>query len=284
MLGEAAVSPRGPLMRPDPRSSGPDAAGQPWGRYPWPPPPGGGGGVVAYAPLHAARAPAGYGGLGEPPALLGACPAIGGVSMYPSPDLVPVPVTAYQPLPVYALGNDVGLLQSYTAPQPGLQYPVDRTPERRRVPYRAGLERAWEIREAFEAVDVDGTGRVGYAEVKAAMRALGLPVGRSELSAALQGQACDEGGLIGFDEFEAILSRQFVERDPLEGMLNAFRLFDRDDRGRISFKDLKRIAHELGAHIPESELQAMIDEFDQNQDGEIGETEFIRIMQLTTLH
>ena len=69
-----------------------------------------------------------------------------------------------------------------------------------------------------------------------------------------------------------------MERDPLEEIKKAFRLFDTTGSGKIDIKDLKRIAQELGEDIDDAELQAMVDEFDLDDDGAINEQEFIAIM------
>jgi Ca2+-binding EF-hand superfamily protein len=66
-------------------------------------------------------------------------------------------------------------------------------------------------------------------------------------------------------------------------MLKAFRLFDDDNTGKISLKNLKRVARELGETMSDDELQEMIDEADRDGDGEINEEDFIRIMKKTNL-
>ena len=74
-----------------------------------------------------------------------------------------------------------------------------------------------------------------------------------------------------------------AERDPREEMLKAFRLFDDDETGKISFRNLKRVAKELGENMTDDEIQEMIEEADRDGDGEISEDEFMRIMRKTNL-
>eukprot|EP00923_Selenidium_pygospionis_P006803 GHVN01011685.1.p1 GENE.GHVN01011685.1~~GHVN01011685.1.p1 ORF type:complete len:102 (-),score=30.92 GHVN01011685.1:429-734(-) len=93
----------------------------------------------------------------------------------------------------------------------------------------------------------------------------------------------DGQGVIRYEEFLNMMKIKMAERDPMEEIRKAFRLFDDDGSGRITFKNLKRVAKELGEDILDEELQEMIDEADRNGDGEIDEEEFARIMRKTNL-
>ena len=52
-------------------------------------------------------------------------------------------------------------------------------------------------------------------------------------------------------------------------------------RRKISFKNLKRVAKELGERMTDEELQKMIDEADCDGDGEVNEEEFLPVMKKT---
>ena len=69
------------------------------------------------------------------------------------------------------------------------------------------------------------------------------------------------------------------DKDAKEDIIKAFRLFDEDETSKVSFKNLKKIARELGESMPDEELQEMIDEADTDGDGEINEEEFLKIMK-----
>ena len=68
-------------------------------------------------------------------------------------------------------------------------------------------------------------------------------------------------------------------RDTREEIMKVFALFDDDQTGAISFRNLKRVANELGENLTDEELQEMIDEADRDGDGMINEDEFFRVMK-----
>jgi len=51
-----------------------------------------------------------------------------------------------------------------------------------------------------------------------------------------------------------------------------------DGKGKISHRDLKRVAHELGETMSDAELLEMIERADTDNDGEINFEEFYSIM------
>ncbi|XP_078602398.1 uncharacterized protein LOC144876708 isoform X1 [Branchiostoma floridae x Branchiostoma japonicum] len=145
-------------------------------------------------------------------------------------------------------------------------------------------EQKQEIREAFDLFDADGSGTIDVKELKVAMRALGFEPKKEEIKKMISDIDKDGSGTIDFNDFLTMMTQKMSEKDSKEEILKAFRLFDDDETGKISFKNLKRVAKELGENLTDEELQEMIDEADRDGDGEINEEEFLRIMKKTSLY
>ncbi|KAF7456618.1 putative centrin-3 [Cryptosporidium felis] len=155
---------------------------------------------------------------------------------------------------------------------------------RRRLRNEISDEQKQEIKEAFELFDTEKTGRIDYHELKVAMRALGFEVKKAQVLEIMREYDKSGSGHVEYKDFVDIMTQKILERDPREEILKAFKLFDDDNTGKISLKNLRRVARELGENITDDELQAMIEEFDKDMDGEINEEEFISIMKQTSLY
>ena len=128
------------------------------------------------------------------------------------------------------------------------------------------------------------SGTIDAKELKVAMRALGFEPKKEEIRKMIAEIDRDGSGTVDFNEFLAMMTTKMGERDSREEILKAFRLFDDDETGKISFRNLKRVANELGEKMSDEELQEMIDEADRDGDGEINQDEFFRIMKKTSLY
>lgn len=141
-----------------------------------------------------------------------------------------------------------------------------------------------EIQEAFDLFDTDKSGSIDYHELKVAMRALGFPVRKEEVRRLITEHAgasatSDPDAGVDYDTFLEIMTKKYLARDPDEEIWKAFKLFDEEGTGRITVRNMRRVARELGEHLSDDELRAMIDEFDRDQDGAISEAEFSYIMR-----
>jgi len=145
-------------------------------------------------------------------------------------------------------------------------------------------EQKQEIREAFDLFDTDGSGTIECKELKVAMRALGFEPKKEDLKKMIAEIDKSGTGVMDFNEFLELMSAKMAEKDTKEEILKAFKLFDDDGTGKISFKNLKRVSKELGENLTDEEIQEMIDDADKDGDGEINEEEFLHIMKKTHLY
>ncbi|KAG7396980.1 Centrin-3 [Phytophthora boehmeriae] len=152
----------------------------------------------------------------------------------------------------------------------------------RRAKQELPEEQKRELREAFELFDTDKVASIDYHELKVLMRALGFQVTKKEVLELVEDVDVQRSGRVDFNDYMEIMRRKVLARDPDEEIARAFELFDEDGSGKITLRKMRRVAKELGENLGDDELQAMIDEFDQNQDGEIDMNEFFMIMKQST--
>ncbi|KAM8792517.1 centrin-3 [Eudromia elegans] len=143
---------------------------------------------------------------------------------------------------------------------------VDKTKRKKRRELTE--EQKQEIKDAFELFDTDKDKAINYHELKVAMRALGFDVKKADVLKILKDYDREATGKITFDDFNEVVTDWILDRDPQEEILKAFKLFDDDDSGKISLRNLRRVARELGENMTDEELRAMIEEFDKDGDGE----------------
>merc|ERR1719498_628064 len=149
---------------------------------------------------------------------------------------------------------------------------------------RPGLseEEIEEIREAFNLFDADGSGTIDPKELKAAMQSLGFEAKNQTIYQMINDIDKDKSGEIDFEEFLDMMTAKMSDKDSKEDITKVFNLFDDDKTGKISIKNLKRVARELGETMSDAELMEMIERADTDEDGEISVDEFYAIMTKKT--
>ncbi|VEL13902.1 unnamed protein product [Protopolystoma xenopodis] len=139
---------------------------------------------------------------------------------------------------------------------------------RRRKRRELTPEQKQEICEAFDLFDTDKDNELSYYEFKVALRALGFEMKKPDVLKMLQDYNIkDESGKLRWEDFNEIVTDMLLERDPTTDIIRAFKLFDDDDSGKITYRNLKKIAREIGEALSDQELRAMIEEFDKDGDG-----------------
>lgn len=147
------------------------------------------------------------------------------------------------------------------------------------VPRALNEDQIREIREAFDLFDIDGSGKIDPHEVCLSLHTLGFDNARDEIKKIIFELDRTNKHSLDFNEFLKLVNNTMQDRDPTEEIGKAFMRFDDDATDRISFRNLKRVALELGEQLTDGELKEMIRAADLDLDGEIGRDEFIELMQ-----
>merc|ERR1711907_271973 len=138
-----------------------------------------------------------------------------------------------------------------------------------------------DLREAFELFDTDGSGAIDIAELHTAMSALGFEPKKSEIEKMVRDMDKDGDATVDLEEFYIMIAEQMNKKEGKAGLLKGFKLFDDDNTGKISMKNLQKVAKDLGETCTEAELAEILKECDDDGDGEIGEEDFLNIMTTT---
>lgn len=153
----------------------------------------------------------------------------------------------------------------------------------------------------FALVDQDKNQKIGFHELKCAMKALGFDLPKAEILTILEKYSVPAAAStapnamgaadgmkraqihstplwLSLAAFQVIMSQRVLERNPRDEILRAFEMFDEGAKGGIMLQDLQRVARELDVMASEDELVAMIEEFDLDGDGAISKEEFVDIL------
>ena len=138
-------------------------------------------------------------------------------------------------------------------------------------------EQKREIKDAFSSFEEEG---IEPDELKSAMQALGFDQKNSEVQKILEKIDMQKGPL-KYNDFLNVMIDNDEDKVPENEMKKAFKILCEEGTDKITLKSLSKICNDLGEKINEEELQEMIIEADKDQDEEVGEDDFLKIMQKT---
>eukprot|EP00931_Biecheleriopsis_adriatica_P074656 TRINITY_DN4866_c0_g1_i2.p1 TRINITY_DN4866_c0_g1~~TRINITY_DN4866_c0_g1_i2.p1 ORF type:complete len:148 (+),score=25.37 TRINITY_DN4866_c0_g1_i2:152-595(+) len=138
------------------------------------------------------------------------------------------------------------------------------------------------IAGALGCSDKDGNGTISPDELSTVMcQCIGTAPSQKVLNELMQECDADGNGEIDLEEFTALLAKNMSKND--DYLLEAFKIFDRDDNGIISVAELKYVVQNLEFPPPDDQLERMIHQVDANNDGNLSYVEFVALMSLDVL-
>jgi calmodulin len=135
-----------------------------------------------------------------------------------------------------------------------------------------------DYKEAFSLFDKDADGHITSKELGTVMRALGHCPTEAELKDIIREIDSSGNGLIDFPEFLSLMAKKSKDFITEEEVIEAFRVFDKENTGYMSSVELRHILTHLGEKLTDEEANEMISEADPNGTGQINYVEFVKKM------
>ncbi|KAL3586557.1 hypothetical protein D5086_013424 [Populus alba] len=134
------------------------------------------------------------------------------------------------------------------------------------------------LKEMFKMIDADNSGHITLEELKIGLEKVGANTKDSEIAGLMQAADVDNSGTIDYGEFvAAMLHLNKIEKE--DHLYAAFSYFDQDGSGYITKDELQQACEKFG--LGDVQLDEIIREVDQDDDGRIDYSEFVAMMQDT---
>lgn len=131
-------------------------------------------------------------------------------------------------------------------------------------------------REAFRLFDVNNTGDINLAELKEILDSMGYETNDDELNKRLDEVDVRKNGVINFDEFMKVVSREIIYEEE-EELLTLFHIFDPDRKGYVTKDQMRTVLKKLGLNFTEQQINLMMEVADKAGDGRINYEEFVQL-------
>merc|ERR1712110_1020759 len=149
--------------------------------------------------------------------------------------------------------------------------------------------------ETFQNHDFNDDGHLSITELNSIFQDLQFPKTKSELKGLLKKYDLNGDKAIDFTEYVNMVADNMVYRWPptyedfkeeikteeeFDAIVEAFRLFDKDDDSSITVKEIRTILKSLGKKFDKNTLDLLVNFIDVNNDGLIQFNEFIKIVEI----
>ena len=133
------------------------------------------------------------------------------------------------------------------------------------------------MKEILDLFDPNNEGFINSKDTSKILQAMGRTLEEEDEQNFLQAADPDNTGKITKDNFLATVEALFsLSKDDVNDLLEAFKIFDINNTGKISVKDFKKILVKIGQAFSEEEADDIIKYINVDKEGNIDYADFIQ--------
>ncbi|XP_060602993.1 uncharacterized protein LOC132756041 [Ruditapes philippinarum] len=144
------------------------------------------------------------------------------------------------------------------------------------------LDEIMDLKKVFDMYDVAGAGYISRKAVKNISAILGFRASKEAIKNTLDSFIKDPAGKVTFVTFLEFIIKHQEGNDPFEEAQQCFRILDREDKGYLTFSDIRLAADEVDCPLSNNQIQEMLDEADTSGNAEVELGEFVMMMLRTS--
>ena len=131
-------------------------------------------------------------------------------------------------------------------------------------------------KEAFAFFDKDNDGIINVKDLGQVMRSLRMNPTEQDLQDLIAEIDNNNSGTVDFDEFLLLMAKKSKDTDMIERSLDAFRVFDKQNKGFIAINDIRNILLNTGEKISANEVEELLADLEEvNGENELDYKSFL---------
>ena len=135
-----------------------------------------------------------------------------------------------------------------------------------------------EFRDLFMLYDRDNNGFLSKSEFTSIMKSIGVKITDSDINEMIKDHV-EENGELSKESFIEILNNKMKSVNTQNELIEAFKIFDRENAGYIAVADMKSIFKMFNTLLTENEIAKFLDTAQSvNNDGNIYYDQFSRMI------
>uniref|UniRef100_A0A7S4J4N6 Calmodulin n=1 Tax=Odontella aurita TaxID=265563 RepID=A0A7S4J4N6_9STRA len=138
-----------------------------------------------------------------------------------------------------------------------------------------------EFKDAFSLFDKDGTGSITTKVLGTVLRSIRQSPTEAELLnllAEMKNLEIDKNNTVDFPNFLKLMASILSDTDSEEEIIEAFKIFDKDEDGLITVAEFRHIVINLGERLTDEELEEIIKTCTNDGEDRVNYMEFVKMI------